>query len=75
MPAWDTAVLWETALVNVDEQGGSDFEEDEELGKDEEDFEDEELDAEEDEDRYEEYDDFGDETVQPHHPRREEWDG
>ena len=75
MLAWDTAVLWQTALINVDEQGEPGFEEDEELGKDEEDFEDEELDAEQDKDRYEEYDDFGDEIVQPHHPRREDWDG
>lgn len=75
MLVWGTAALWETALANVDERGESGFEEDAELGNDEKDFEDEKLDAEEDEDRYQEYDDFDDEIVQPHHPRREERDG
>ncbi len=66
MLAWDCTVFPTSAVEDDETSVGPDFEEDEELGEDKEDF---------DPDAYEEYDGLGDETPRRHHPRREEWEG
>lgn len=72
MLAWDCTVFPRSAVEDDETSVGPDFEEDEELGEDKEDFDPED---DEEPDAYEEYDGLGDETPRRHHPRREEWEG